>query len=74
MARFEVPERGTFCHQEKLGGRAAPPKQISSNIARSGLLASFLLFDHRNDLFVSKTCLHLSVLLLGGVDTNLEEF
>ncbi|MFT5743543.1 MAG: hypothetical protein ACI86S_001613, partial [Paracoccaceae bacterium] len=30
--------------------------------------------DHRYDLFVRKSCLHLSVLLLGGLYTNLEEF
>ena len=34
----------------------------------------FLLFDHPVDLFVCKSCLHLSVLLLGGLYTNLEEF
>ena len=39
-----------------------------------GLLARFLLLDHRNDLLVRKSCLHLSVLLLGGLYTNLEEF
>ncbi|MBB5724090.1 hypothetical protein FHS72_003747, partial [Loktanella ponticola] len=26
------------------------------------------------DLFIRKSCLHLSVLLLGGLYTNLEEF
>jgi hypothetical protein len=45
-----------------------PPTYIS------GLLASFLFLDHRNDLFVCKSCLHLSILLLGGLYTNLEEF
>lgn len=45
-----------------------PPTYIS------GLLTRFLFFDHRNDLFVRKSCLHLSVLLLGGLYTKLEEF
>ena len=44
-----------------------PPTYIS------GLLASFLFLDHRYDLFVSESCLHLSVLLLGGLYTNPEE-
>jgi hypothetical protein len=39
-----------------------------------GLLASFLFLDHRNDLLICESCLHLSVLLLGGLYTNLEEF
>ena len=39
-----------------------------------GLLASFLFLDHRNDLLICESCLHLSVLLLGGFYTNLEEF
>jgi hypothetical protein len=39
-----------------------------------GLLTSFLFLDHSYDLFVCKLCLHLSVLLLGGLYTNLEEF
>ncbi|MFT4708174.1 MAG: hypothetical protein ACI9PU_002023, partial [Ascidiaceihabitans sp.] len=34
----------------------------------------FLLFDNCYDLFVRKSCLHLSILLLGGLYTNLEEF
>lgn len=38
-----------------------------------GLLAGFLFLDHRYDLFVRKSRLHLSVLLLGGPYTNLEE-
>ncbi|MFT6424672.1 MAG: hypothetical protein ACJAYH_002390 [Celeribacter sp.] len=38
------------------------------------LLTSFLFLDHRYDLFVRKSCLQLSVLLLGGLYTNLEEF
>ena len=40
----------------------------------SGLLASFMFFDYRNDLLVCESCLHLSGLLLGGLYTNLEEF
>ncbi|MEP0660412.1 MAG: hypothetical protein ABJ360_17610, partial [Roseobacter sp.] len=39
----------------------------------SSLLTRFLFLDHRYDLFVRKSCLHLSVLLLGGLYTNLEE-
>ncbi|SMX31456.1 hypothetical protein OCA8868_00370 [Octadecabacter ascidiaceicola] len=40
----------------------------------SGLLARFLFLDHRNELFVRKSCLHLSDLFLGGLHTNLEAF
>ncbi|MDB4197353.1 hypothetical protein N9777_03585, partial [Ascidiaceihabitans sp.] len=40
----------------------------------SGLLTRFLLFDHPYDLFVCKSCLHLSVLFWGGLYTNLEDF
>lgn len=40
----------------------------------SGLLASFLFHDHRNDLFVCESCFHLSVFCLAGLNTNLEEF
>lgn len=45
-----------------------PPTYIGS------LLASFLFIDHHYDLFVRKSRLHLSVLFLGGLYTNLEEF
>ncbi len=40
----------------------------------SSLLASFLFLDQRYDLFIRETCLHLSLLLLDGLYTNLEEF
>ena len=40
----------------------------------SGLLSRFLFLDNCYDLFVRKSCLHSSVLLLGGPYTNLEEF
>jgi hypothetical protein len=45
-----------------------PPTYVSS------LLASFLFLDHCNDLFIRESCLHLSVRVLGGLYTNLEEF
>nr|MBC6968028.1 hypothetical protein [Roseobacter litoralis] len=45
-----------------------PPTYVRS------LLTSFLFFDHCYDLFVRETCLHLSVLLVGRLYTNLEEF
>ena len=45
-----------------------PPTHIS------GLLTGFLFLDHRNDLFVRKSYLYLSVLLFGGLYTNLGEF
>ena len=40
----------------------------------SGLLTSFLFFDHRYYLFVRKSCLHLSVLLSGQLQINLWGF
>ncbi|MEP1495727.1 hypothetical protein, partial [Pseudophaeobacter sp.] len=39
----------------------------------SRLLASFLLLDHLDDLFVRESRLHLSVLRLGGLYTKMEE-
>ncbi|MEP0146322.1 hypothetical protein, partial [Pseudophaeobacter sp.] len=41
------------------------------NVSR--LLASFLLLDHLDDLFVRESRLHLSVLRLGGLYTKMEK-
>ena len=43
------------------------PKHVSR------LLASFLFLDHLNELFVSESRLHSSVLQLAGLYTKLEE-
>lgn len=39
-----------------------------------GLLPKFLFLDHHKDLFIRKSRLHSSVLLVGGLYTNLKGF
>jgi hypothetical protein len=52
----------------------SPDRQCVTPTYIGCLLASFLFHNNRNDMFVGKSCLHLSVLLLGGVYTKLEKF
>jgi hypothetical protein len=52
----------------------SPASQCVTPTCTGCLLASVLFLDNQNDLFVGKSCLHLSVLLLGGLYTKLGGF
>jgi hypothetical protein len=54
-------------------GKLGPPLCVTSTCTGC-LLASVLFLDNQNDLFVGKSYLNLSVLLLGGLYTKLGEF
>ena len=47
--------------------------RVPTYVLVSAQRASFLFFNHLNDLFVGESLLHLSVLLLSGLYTKLEE-